>query len=973
MQLGGHQMSYTLLKQEKLNDLQGVGYLYQHNKTKAKICFISTEDDNKTFSIAFRTPPRDSTGVAHIIEHSVLCGSKKYPVKDPFIELAKGSLNTFLNAMTFSDKTMYPVASVNEKDFHNLMDVYLDAVFYPNIYTEKKTFDQEGWHYELDDVNGHVEYKGVVYNEMKGVFSSPEQTLLRSIQAELFSEHVYGVESGGDPMDIPNLTYEDFLEFHRNYYHPSNSYIYYYGDMDVEQELERLDSMYLSNFEYRQVDSAIELMQRYAAPKKVEGDYPIAEDEPMDKRTYLSYNVLLDESKHVVESMAMDILEYLLVDAPAAPIKEALLDAGIGEDVFSSYDDSKREGNFSIIAKNSDANQQNNFVDVIETTLARIVKDGFDQDKLQAAINKFEFRVKEADFGQYPTGVIYAIKTLETWLYDEDPFVHYYYDDLFDALKQKADEGLFEQLIERYFLNNPHKVYLTLKPNKAFNSAKEDVIRKRLETYEQSLSEQERQALYEYTQELIRFQDAPDTQEDLDKLPQLTLEDIPRDKKEFTYTTDMLDDTKVLFREAQSKDIVYVKAAFDVSHVSEEQLAILSMLTKFLVQLSTEKNHYGLLSDKINKNTGGIHIKLSVYDHKDSVKYYSPMLEVVGKSFVEQLGQMYGLFHEIITQTRFDEVKRMRELLNEIKSRLQMSLKSRGHSSATLRAQSYMSASGSYKEHIQGISFYDEVCDWQSRSDEELKELGILMQRILESIITNDGLTLAITASGEYRNTIFNHTNEFVFSLPNKKRTMEKAVVELSTPINEGVKTISDVQYVAMVGNFKQHGFDYQGSLKVLNTIISLNYLWNQVRIKGGAYGAFSGVSRNGMLTFSSYRDPNLGKTMDVYQGVAEFIETLDLSEKELTKYIIGTMSNFDRPLTPTMENDKMMSMYFSEITHDDVLNNRHEILDTTLETLKSYREMYQKIFVKPMFCVLGNEGKIEAEKERFEAVRTLS
>ena len=966
-------MSYTLIKEQKLSDLQGTGYIYQHNTTKAKICFMITEDDNKTFSISFRTPPKDSTGVAHILEHSVLCGSEKYPVKDPFIELAKGSLNTFLNAMTFSDKTMYPVASVNEKDFHNLMDVYLDAVFNPNIYHEKKTFDQEGWHYELDDIEGQVEYKGVVYNEMKGVFSSPEQTLLRTIQAHVFSDHVYGVESGGDPIDIPQLTYEDFLDFHRNYYHPSNSYIFFYGDLDIDKELERLDRGYLSKYEYKEVDSSIPLMTLYEEPKKVESDYPISEDESLEKRTYLSYNVLLNQSKQVMESMAIDILEYLLIDAPGAPIKEALLDAGIGEDVFSSYDDSKREGNFSIIAKNSDYHQQEAFVKVIEDTFARIISEGFNKEKVQAAINKFEFRVKEADFGRYPKGVIYAMKTLETWLYDEDPFIHFDYEKLFESLKVKAADGYFESLIKKYFLDNAHKVFLTLKPNKDFNRKKEELIQKELKKYEESLSIDQRKELYEYTLELMRFQDAPDTKENLDKLPQLTLEDIPRDKEAFVYSTDMLNDTKVLFREANSSDIVYVKAAFDVSHVNEEQLAVMSLLTKFLIQLSTQEHHYGGLADQINKKTGGIHVKLSVYDHKDSVRYYSPTLEIIGKSFVNQLGDMYGLFREILLETRFDEVKRIRELLNEIKSRLQMSLKSSGHSTAALRAQSYISQNASYKEQIQGLSFYDEICKWQEKSDDDLKDLGLLMEKVLDGIITNDGLTLAITSSKAYRNTIFNYTNEFVFSLPNKNRTVEKAKVEVLSSINEGIKTVSDIQYVAMAADLKQHGFEYSGSLKVLNTIISLNYLWNQVRIKGGAYGAFAGVQRNGIMTFSSYRDPNLSKTLEVYQTTSAFVENLELDKKELTKYIIGTISNYDRPLTPAMENDKMISLYFSEITHEDVLKNRHEILDTTLEKLKSYRELYQKIFIRPICCVLGNEDKIEEEKECFKTLRTLS
>ncbi len=963
---------YTLIKQEELKDLQGVGYFYEHNVTKAQVCFIVTADENKTFSVAFRTPPQDSTGVAHILEHSVLCGSQKYPVKDPFIELAKGSLNTFLNAMTYSDKTMYPVASVNDKDFHNLMDVYLDAVFFPNIYTEKKTFEQEGWHYDLEDIEGDVTYKGVVYNEMKGAFSSPEQTLMRTIQAELFAGHVYGVESGGDPMDIPNLTYENFLDFHRNYYHPSNSYFFFYGNVNVQEELQRLDATILSHFEYRSVESKIEKMPRFTQPKNVVKEYPIAEDEPENKRSYLTYNILLHQSDEIIERMAMDILDYVLMDAPGAPMKEAVLNAGIGEDVFSHYDDSKQESNFSIIAKNCNENQQKAFIQVVEQTLQRLVEEGIPKETLRGAIQIFEFRIKEGDFGSCPAGVMYAIKTLETWLYEQDPFVHYHYETLFNTLKEKVDCGFYERLLQEYFLENAHKVYLTLKPNKQFNTQQEKVIQGELRAYEEQLSETEREELVAYTRELVEFQEAPETVENLATLPRLTLEDIPRDKKEFIYTTDMLEDTKLFFHEANCSNIAYVNGVFDVAHIEEEQLSVLSLLAIFLGNLSTSKNHYSQLSDKINQNTGGIFIKLKVFSHKDSVKYYSPVLEVSGRSFVHQVKSMYLLIDEVLQETQFDDVKRMRELLNESKSRLQMSLNSSGHTTVMRRAQSYISQYGSYSDHIQGIHFYDELCHWQNSSDETLKDLGGLMKKMLEEIVSSDGLTLALTGSQEHRDTVIQNSQEFVRMLPNYRINKEKKMIQKITPINEGIKTVANVQYVAMAGNFKQQGFEYSGALKVLNKMISLKYLWNQIRVKGGAYGAFADVQSNGMITLASYRDPNLQKTMEAYREISEFIESIDLTDEELTKYIIGTMGAYERPLTPKMCNEKMLGMYFVEVTYEDEQKNRHEILDTTVDMLKSYREMYQKVLRQPVCCALGNENKIEQESEGLESIRRL-
>ncbi len=959
-------MNYRLLEQRELPDIQGTGYIYEHNKTKARVCFMITDDDNKTFSISFRTPPWDDTGLPHILEHSVLCGSKKYPIKDPFIELAKGSLNTFLNAITYSDKTMYPVASVNDTDFHNLMDVYLDAVFYPNIYDTSLTFEQEGWHYELFDTDKTPIYKGVVYNEMKGVFSSPEQVLYRKIQQEMFENHPYSYESGGDPMAIPSLTYEDFIRFHKTYYHPSNSFIYFYGKLDMEKELTYLDEEYLSAFDYKEVNSQIPLVDKYDGVRDLEVGYPIAKGDDKEDKTYLSYNVLLGQSKDVIDGVGLDILEYLLVDAPGAPVKQALIDAGIGQDILCHFDGGIREGVFSIIAKNASSEDKQKFVSTIDKELARIGDVGFEDKKVQAAINKFEFRAKEADFGQYPKGIIYAIKVLETWLYDEDPFVNFEYDKIFTEVKDACRNGLLQFLIHKYFLTNSHKVLLSLVPDEDFNDKKEEKVAAELDLYNDSLTREDKENLIARNKELLAFQEAPESKENLEKLPLLHLSDIPKDKKEFTYNEEMIKDSKILIHEANASDIVYVKAGFDVGHIEEEQLPILSFISRMMIKLSTDKHHYGELSDEINLLTGGLSVSLAVYEHKSSNKYFIPRFEISGKCFINKLHAMLGLFQEILLETDFTDIKRMRELMNEMKSRMQMGFYSSAHSTAILRSGSYYSHASAYKEKLRGVEFYNALNLWLEKSDQDLIELGQMMKKMLLDIVNSNGLTVGITLSKDYMNDVMNNMKNFIHILPFKNVTRNRPKVSLLDIQKEAFKTTSDVQYVAMVGDFAKHGFEYKGSMKVLNTIINLDYLWNNIRIKGGAYGAFSGLSRNGSMYFASYRDPNLRETIDTYKNLYKFIEGLDLPERELTKYIIGTISPLDQPLTPSLENDRMMSLYYTEVNHDDILKNRVEILETTNADLKSHLEMYQKIFLDEYLCVVGGGDKIEADADLF-------
>ena len=469
--------AYELVESRKIKDIQSEGILLRHKKTGARVALLSNDDENKVFAVGFRTPPENSTGVPHIIEHSVLCGSKEFPVKDPFVELVKGSLNTFLNAMTYSDKTVYPVASCNDKDFQNLMHVYLDAVFYPNIYQEKKIFMQEGWHYEMEDLDSPLTYNGVVYNEMKGAFSSPDEVNDREMMNSLFPDTIYGVESGGDPKVIPELTYEQFLDFHRRYYHPSNSYIYLYGNMDMAEKLEWIDEHYLSKFDRLEIDSTIKMQKAFDKPVTIHKEYPIMEGESLDNNTYLSYNIVVGTALDKELCFAMQILENALGSASAAPLKLALIHKNIGTEVYTEYSNGIYQPIFSIVAKNANENQKDEFVATIEDELKRLVKEGIDKKSLLAGLNYYEFKYREADFGSYPKGLMYGIWMLESWLYNDNmPFDMLETVEVLKDLKAKIDTDYFEQLIEKYLIQNNHKSILVVSPKEGLTAKTEQEL-----------------------------------------------------------------------------------------------------------------------------------------------------------------------------------------------------------------------------------------------------------------------------------------------------------------------------------------------------------------------------------------------------------------------------------------------------------------------------------------------------------------
>lgn len=964
--------TYKIIKEEELYGIQAKGYLLRHKKSQARILLIEKKDDNnKVFSIGFRTPPSDSTGVPHIMEHSVLCGSRNFPAKDPFVELVKGSLNTFLNAMTYPDKTVYPVASLNDKDFQNLMHVYMDAVLYPNIYEHEEIFRQEGWSYKLDFAEDRLAYNGVVYNEMKGAFSSPESVLDRVILNTLFPDTSYANESGGDPEVIPDLTYEQFLDFHRRYYHPSNSYIYLYGDMDMEEKLDWLDREYLSSFDAREVDSKIRYQEPFEEMKEKVIPYSITSEESEDDNTYLSYNKVIGTSLDKELYLAFQILDYALLSAPGAPLKKALTDAGIGKDIMGSYDNGIYQPIFSVISKNANEEQKQEFTELIERVLSDIVKNGIDRKALEAGLNYHEFRYREADFGNYPKGLMYGLQMMDSWLYDEEkPFIHVEALETFEFLKSQVGTGYFEELIRRYILENPHGAIVIVKPEKGRTARMDAELDKELQEYKAGLSADEVEDLVRKTAALEEYQSEPEKEEDLERIPVLRREDISREIEPIVNEEMELAGVPVIFHEIETNGIGYVHVLFDMSGVEEELLPYVGILQSALGIIDTKNYEYGELFNEINVHTGGIGTSLELYNDVTNIreKAFKATFEIKGKALYGKLPVVFSMMGEILTASKLSDTKRLKEILAMVKSRLLMRFQSSGHTTAALRAMSYASPSAKLKDMTNGIEFYRTVAHIEENFEEEKDRLAEILKNLTEQLFRPENMMISYTASRKGLEGIEDHVEGLKKSLYHGKPAGGACILHCEKK-NEGFKTASKVQYVARTGNFIDHGASYTGALQILKVILSYDYLWQNIRVKGGAYGCMSNFNRIGEGYFVSYRDPNLRRTVEVYEGVVDYLKNFTVSERDMTKYIIGTMSNIDQPMTPVTKGERSMHLYMNKVTADMIREERSQILDAAQDDIRALSRVAEAVLKAGQFCVIGSEDKIEECRDMFGAV----
>lgn len=963
---------YEILDEHRVEDVQSDGFILRHKKSGARIAILSNNDDNKVFYIGFRTPPEDETGVPHIIEHTTLCGSKKFPVKDPFIELAKGSLNTFLNAMTYPDKTVYPVASCNDQDFKNLMDVYLDAVFNPNITKYEEIFKQEGWHYELTGKDDKLKINGVVYNEMKGAYSSPDEVLSSQIYRSLFPDNTYSKDSGGNPEYIPKLTYEAYLDFYHKYYHPSNSYIYLYGDMDVVERLVWLDKEYLSLYDYKKVNSEINKQPAFDEIKNVEAQYSITMDDSQENKTYLSYNRVVGDSLDEMLYQAFDVLDYALVSSPGAPVKQALIDAGIGDDVYGSYDAGILQPVFSFVAKNANASQADEFESIIGNTLKEVVKTGINKEALLAGINSSEFKFREADFGQFPKGLLFGLNCLDSWLFDDmKPFIHLECLGTFAKLRKAVDTDYFEKLIQEYLLDNTHGSSVTVKPKRGLGNEREEALAKELSDYKASLSDEEIKKLIEDTEHLKKYQEEPSPDEDLRKLPMLTRADMKKNAMPFSNIEDELLDVKVVRHDIESNGIDYISFLFDAGDFAQSELGYLGFFTNALGLVSTEKYSYTDLANATNIYTGGISTGTASHpDIKDRNNFVFKF-EVKLKVLEKNLDKALELMEQMLLSSDFTDTKRLGELVAQIKARLQANLSSSGHLVAAMRSMSSFSRYALYQDELKGIAFYRSICRIEKELSESPKSVSDKLAAIAKKLFARNRMLISFTGNNEAYGNAKPSLEKVIAGFNKMSVVGNQAEVHFNTA-KEAFIDASQIQYVAKTGDFICEGYEYTGALRLLRIILSYDYLWINVRVKGGAYGCMNTFLRSGESYFVSYRDPNLSDTLDVYDRIPEYIKSFSPDERDMTKYIIGTFSALDTPMNPEAKGSRSLSAYLEGITYEQIQKERNEILNAQPEDIRRLADLVEAVLMKDSICVIGNENIIKESAGLFENVEKL-
>jgi len=963
---------YEIIESRTIDDLKSQGLLLRHRKTGARLTLLLNDDDNKVFYIAFRTPPTDSTGVAHILEHCVLCGSEAFPVKDPFIELVKGSLNTFLNAMTYPDKTVYPVASLNAKDFANLMHVYLDAVFFPNIYKEEKIFKQEAWHYDLEDENGELTINGVVYNEMKGAFSTPDDVVVKEISAALYPEGTYGLESGGDPDFIPELSYEQFLDFHRQYYHPSNSFIYLYGDVDIEERLTFLDEQYLSRFDHLAIDSTIKHQTSFAEPQYLTKEYPVLDDDDTNESTFLTYNIAFDFGIDAKLHNAFAILNYAICGAQGAALKQALLDKRLGKDVSSIMELGISQPYFSIIAKDTEAFRLDEFVETINDTLVKLVNEGIDKNALLAGLTTMEFHYREADYGYYPKGLVYGLQALDSWLYDENqPFAYLELFEVHKELRKEIDSNYFENLIKEYLLENPHKCIIKVVPVAGLTAEKDEKLAQDLRLYKEKLTPSEVKALIKGVNDLTTFQEEPNKAEDLLKIPMLDRADIRKEATPLVNEKRVAGKIPILFHDIFTNGIAYLKFVFDISQIPADLFPYLGILKVALIRVDTKEYAFADLCNVINIHTGGMQTSVSSYVDYQNLSKYKATFEVKVKVLYENISKAFELVREVLLNSIYDNDKRMYDIIAESKTKMDAAMQSGGHSIAAMRALSYFSETVAIGDEMSGINYYRLLVDLLNNFDEKKFELSHKLTTLATYLFRTENLMVDYTASAEGYTGIEALVTKFAADLFDNPIVTGGYQYEADI-LNEGFKTAGQVQFVCRAGNFITKGLPYTGALMVLKVMMGYEYLWTQVRVLGGAYGCMCNFSRTGDSYFVSYRDPHLKRTNEIFEDAAAFVRDYQADERAITKFVIGAISDLDVPMTPARRGDYSMTCYMGGLTFDTIQKERDELLTVDLKTLKGLYRYVEAFIDFGCLCVVGSEEKIKENMGMFKTVIPL-
>lgn len=950
---------FERITEKHISELETKAELYRHIKTGAELLSLTSNDENKVFGIIFRTPPTDSTGVAHILEHSVLCGSRKYPLKEPFVELMKGSLQTFLNAFTYPDKTCYPVASQNLQDFYNLIDVYLDAVLYPRL--TPFTLQQEGHHLELEELDKPLIYKGVVYNEMKGAYSSPDRVLAEYSQQSLFPDHTYGYDSGGEPKHIPSLTFEQFKSFHQKYYHPSNARIFFHGNDDPEQRL-RLVNDYLKEFERQEIDSAIRVQPPFKGPKRIIRSFGAGSDDSGELKGMLTINWLLTETADAETNLALRILNYILLGMPASPLRKALIDSGFGEDLAGvGLEDELQQMYFSTGLKGIDIDNGDRVEDLIFKTLNGLAKEGIDPLTVEAALNTVEFRLRENNSRNYPQGLLLMLRALSTWLYDADPLALLAFEAPLSKIKSQlvANSSFFEGMIEHFFLNNQHRATLILQPDPTLPEKEEAAEQERLDAARSAMSKEKLQTVIDQTKELKRIQQAPDPPEALATIPILKLSDLDKRNKTIPLTITEQRDTRVLFHDLATSSIVYLDVGFNLHAMEQQYLPFVRLFGRALLEMGTEKEDFVTLTQRIGRKTGGIHpqsLTSAIYGEERGASW----LFLRGKSTLTQSYDLMAILRDVLLTVQFDNQERFRQMVMEEKARQEQRLVPEGHQVVNLRLRAHFNEADWVAEQINGVSYLFFLRELIRKVDEDWPGVLASLQHMRQTLVSGQNIIINVTCDEKDWSAFNSHLDAFLKQLPADDVQESKWSPEESAGF-EGMIIPAQVNYVGKGANLYQLGYRLHGSAQVISRYLRTAWLWERVRVQGGAYGAFCLFNHlSGTLTFVSYRDPNLIKTIETFDETVKFLRSTDLTDDELTKSIIGTIGEIDRHLLPDAKGYTSMVRYLTKDTDEKRQLLRENVLNTSGKDFRDFADVLDGVKRSGLVKVVGSASAIE-------------
>jgi len=943
--------NFELVRSEEIKELNTRAKIYRHVPTGAEILSMENDDENKCFGVSFRTPPSDSTGVAHILEHTVLCGSRKYPVKDPFVQLLKGSLQTFLNAFTYPDKTCYPVASQNLKDFHNLVDVYLDAVFHPRI--AKDFFMQEGWHYELESPEAELKYKGVVYNEMKGVYSSPDSLLMESSQQSLFPDTTYGLDSGGNPKKIPDLTHKQFKAFHDSFYHPSNARIFFYGDDPVEERFALLEE-YFKDFKKIDPNSGIDLQQPMVQPVRIKKPYAVSADDENPKPMF-TVNWLLSSPVNAEHVFALELLDHILLGTPASPLRKALIESGLGEDITGGGMETHMiQMMYSIGLKGVETPNLEKAEALVFQTLEDLAKNGIARDDIDAALNTFEFDLRENNTGGFPRGLSLFLKSLNAWIYDADPLELIAFEAPLQAVKEHASkDGYFETLIRENFIGNTHRSTVVLVPDAEQAARTEADEKERLAAARAGMDEAELLQIVTDTKRLLELQATPDSPEAIATIPLLHRDDLDQNIRKVERNETNLNGATLLTHNLFTNGILYLDIGFDLHGLDQKYLPMASLLGSALLEMGTQKEDYVSLSQRIAKKTGGIHSSpfLSAVEGSDTgiTRFF-----LRSKCMAGQTSVLLDILHDVLLLPDFNNQERFKQIVLEHKSELETALVPRGHSAVMSRLKAHYNEAHWVSEQMGGIDALFFTRQLAEKIESDWPAVCRQLEKIHAILIDREHLVINVTVDPEAMPGVLQSMEGFIGKLPNPGNFSAKDWQPTALPRSEALTAPSQVNYVGCSANLFDVGYKMHGSALVITRYLQTAWLWEKIRVQGGAYGGMCAFDqRSGTFVFASYRDPNLAASLDVYKATGDYLEKLTLSGDELTRALIGAIGQLDAYQLPDAKGYSSCMRYLLDYTDEERQQLRDEVLATTQEHFNAFGKTLDKAFEQPAVSAL--------------------